>query len=138
MTTPLSTEPRQLPDWLLDRYPKRTPDNTNGIKPAAPISGVIPEGQRNVTLASLAGSMRSRGMEEPAIVAALLATTCDPPMPEDRVRAIAKSICRYPGAPITPRQQDHFTANNTPRLWPAALNDAAYHGLTGDLVNAIG
>ncbi|MDI6894843.1 MAG: primase C-terminal domain-containing protein [Bacillota bacterium] len=61
----------------------------------------IPEGQRNATLTSLAGSMRRRGMTAEEIEAALLAVNarrCRPPLPEDEVRAIARSISRYPPA----------------------------------------
>jgi Primase C terminal 1 (PriCT-1) len=58
----------------------------------------IPTGQRNCTLASLAGSMRRRGMSQQAIVAALAAENekrCDPPLPDTEVQAIARSIGRY-------------------------------------------
>lgn len=59
----------------------------------------IPEGQRNSTLASLAGSMRSRAMGQGANLAALLQENrerCSPPLPESEVREIATSIARYP------------------------------------------
>lgn len=58
----------------------------------------IAEGQRNATLASLAGAMRRRGMTAEAIEAALLAENarrCDPPLETDEVRRIAASIARY-------------------------------------------
>ncbi|MDP9321372.1 MAG: bifunctional DNA primase/polymerase [Chloroflexota bacterium] len=58
----------------------------------------ILEGARNAALASLGGSMRSRGMTEAAIRAALLeenAARCHPPLPDDEVAAIAKSVSRY-------------------------------------------
>lgn len=56
------------------------------------------EGQRNSHLASLAGSMRRRGMGQTAIEAALQAENalrCDPSLPEIEVRAIAASVSRY-------------------------------------------
>ena len=59
---------------------------------------VIPEGSRNNTLASLAGTMRRRGMDGVAIEAALLAqnvAACNPPLPDAEVQAIARSIVRY-------------------------------------------
>jgi hypothetical protein len=62
---------------------------------ALPIDGVIPEGQRNATLASLAGSMRRRGTTIAGIDAALQAENtarCRPPLAADEVRAIARSI----------------------------------------------
>lgn len=58
----------------------------------------IPAGQRNNTLASLAGSMRRAGFQDSAIEAALLDTNrkrCKPPLPDAEVRSIAKSISRY-------------------------------------------
>lgn len=57
---------------------------------------------RNNHLTSLAGSMRRRGMSQPAIEAALLAENpliYDTPLPEDEVISIAKSIMRY--SPMT-------------------------------------
>jgi hypothetical protein len=64
-----------------------------------PIESVIPETKRNSTLASLAGSMRRRGMSEDAIAAALLTenqSRCTPPLSETEVREIAHSIAtRY-------------------------------------------
>jgi putative DNA primase/helicase len=62
------------------------------------MGGAIPEGHRNDTLMSLAGTMRRRGMEAEEIEAALLVTNnkrCNPPLAEDEVRMIASSVCRY-------------------------------------------
>ena len=59
----------------------------------------IPEGQRNQTLTSLAGSMRRRGMSESAIEAAIQAENrerCQPPLPEIEITKLAKSIATYP------------------------------------------
>jgi hypothetical protein len=62
----------------------------------------ISEGSRNCTLTSLAGVMRQKGFSQTALEAALLAENqerCDPPLSEDEVRAIARSVGRYePGA----------------------------------------
>ena len=58
----------------------------------------IPERRRNTTLASLAGSMRNRGMTEEEIGSALLAVNegrCDPPLDDEEVRGIAASVARY-------------------------------------------
>jgi RecA-family ATPase len=62
-----------------------------------PVDGKIPEGSRNSTLASMAGSMRRRGMAEDEIAAALRKVNqrCDPPLNESEVNKIAKSIARY-------------------------------------------
>lgn len=72
----------------------------------------ISAGQRNQTLASLAGSMRRRGMSEEAIRAALQAENqqrCDPPLPDTEVQRIAASIGRY--AP----SERHTPVNGDPR-----------------------
>jgi hypothetical protein len=70
---------------------------------AAPADGAIPVGRRNAHLTSLAGSMRRRGMSEAALAAALAAENvgrCDPPLADNEVRAIARSVGRYAPAPI--------------------------------------
>lgn len=58
----------------------------------------IPSGDRNGTLASLAGTMRRRGMGEAEIFGALEVTNrlrCKPPLPVDEVRKICQSIAAY-------------------------------------------
>jgi hypothetical protein len=88
--------PAKIPDWLLtllfaDTQPRRTPSarENHGEK--------IHQGARNTALASLAGTMRRRGMSLEAIEAALLAENmkCDPPLAESEVLAIAKSVSKY-------------------------------------------
>jgi putative DNA primase/helicase len=62
------------------------------------------EGQRNAGLASIAGTMRRKGMSGAAIEAPLLAENgarCSPPLPDDEVRIIAASVSRYAPAPAT-------------------------------------
>jgi len=110
-------EPAPLPAWILN-----TPTRTNGKPKAAGAGGLVfVEGGRNDGLASLAGSMRRRGMSEAAISAALLEENrivCSPPLPDDEVRGIAQSVARYePEAPLTapppedarPIEEPHFT-----------------------------
>lgn len=80
------------PSWLTEDVQRRQ----NGA--AAPVEDVIPAGQRDATLASLAGSMRRRGMGEQEILAALRVTNeerCKPPLPESDLVRIARSIARY-------------------------------------------
>jgi hypothetical protein len=89
---PRSLAPAPLPGWLLALTTVSAPRARCDGTPVA-----IPRGTRNATLASLAGSMRSRGLTEDEIAVALLAVNarCDPPLPEEEVRQIAKSIARY-------------------------------------------
>ncbi len=86
--TPLSDTPCRSPAW----------------PPVASVENVIPSGQRNDTLARLAGSMRRVGMGPYEITAALLETNarrCTPPLQDAEVRRIAKSIARYDPDDVT-------------------------------------
>jgi hypothetical protein len=69
----------------------------------------IPEGQRNDALTRLAGSMRRKALSSEAIYAALSIVNeqeCQPPLPDDEVRLIAKSVGRYtPAHSIAPRRE---------------------------------
>jgi len=91
-------------DWPLVSLPAFA---LNGTRPAARPGTPgerIPQGQRNEALASLAGSMRRRGMTTNAITAALIAENaarCDPPLPEPEVEGIARSVARYEPAEAT-------------------------------------
>jgi putative DNA primase/helicase len=83
------------PEWFLLLLQETQKSRANG---SAAIGSAIPEGRRNDTLTSLAGTMRRRGMGFDEIEAALLVTNnkrCDPPLAEDEVRKIASSVCRY-------------------------------------------
>jgi hypothetical protein len=58
----------------------------------------IEEGERNVTLASVAGSLRDRGLDEETIAVVLLEVNrlqCDPPLEATEVLSIARSVGRY-------------------------------------------
>ena len=85
------------PEWLLKALrggrEKKALDHPTGGE-----HQVFTEGERNKTLASLAGSMRQRGMSEAAILAALLPenkSRCKPPLDTEEVERIAHSISRY-------------------------------------------
>ena len=89
----------QAPDWLIELV-LATPEGPPmaGDQPIAADGTSIEHGQRNATLTSLAGSMRRRHMDPDEIVASLLvvnAKRCVPPLPEEDVRRIARSIGRY-------------------------------------------
>ena len=59
----------------------------------------IPEGSRNDTLARIAGRLRSEGKSEAEIVEQLQkdnSKRCSPPLSDQEVQRIAKSIARYP------------------------------------------
>src|SRR5215207_4353299 len=81
------------PTWLMDLLERERPKG-----PAGPVGERIPPGKRNVALASLAGTMRRRGMGEAEILAALEVTNaqrCEPPLEAEEVAKIAASVARY-------------------------------------------
>ena len=99
---PDEVAPAPAPEWLRQALrapePRRNATTTGATTGATAHGDAIPEGKRNPELASLAGSMRRRGMDEAAIAAALQVTNtarCQPPLPEREVDAIAQSIGRY-------------------------------------------
>lgn len=96
---PDEMQPASVPQWVIDRLFATVPTpETN----APPVAASVSEGSRNATLTSLGGSMRRRGMSENAIVAALLAENearCVPPLSEDEVRKIARSVAKYAPEP---------------------------------------
>lgn len=108
-----------VPAWLLTLL-------TSSAHPATKqplrktVTGSIREGGRNAHLTSHAGAMRRRGMSPEAIEAASLtenATQCEPPLPEEEVRGIARGIRRYPPAAFPESVDFHFTdCGNAQRL----------------------
>jgi putative DNA primase/helicase len=96
--------------WLNARAPAPFPDRVRQLlcgertRAASVTPGaIIPEGARNDTLTSLAGTMRRRGFGVEAIAEALLlenADRCQPPMTDEEVRRIARGMARYAPHPI--------------------------------------
>ena len=90
--SPDDVELAPLPAWVLEKL---------GARPKVAkeaLNAPIPEGQRNTTLTSIAGSLRARGADEGAILAALKAVNqerCKPPLPEEELVNIARSVSRY-------------------------------------------
>lgn len=93
--TSSSSGPAPIPPYLRDLVAEpRRPMTTTAMGD----EGKIANGTRNAALASLAGTMRARGMTVEAITAALHAENekrCDPPLGRGEVEAIARSIARY-------------------------------------------
>ncbi len=97
--SPFECEAADMPSWLVDEIrkvgtkitqKKKTTDKQPRKK--------IKEGGRNNHLASLAGALRRKGVGEDGIVATLRAENAerlDPPLDDENVVAIAKSITRY-------------------------------------------
>jgi hypothetical protein len=81
------------PDWLLERILDRA-----DVSSSSQEDHTFPDGRRNSTLTSLAGTMRHRGMTYESIRAALLAENaarCRPPLSTMEVDSIAASVSRY-------------------------------------------
>jgi AAA domain/RepB DNA-primase N-terminal domain/Primase C terminal 1 (PriCT-1) len=89
----------------------------------------VRQGGRNAYLASLAGSMRRRGMVQTAIEAALQEENrqhCDPPLRPEEVASIAQSIGRYPpkekqSADTVIRCLAEVTPTPIAWLWPGRI-----------------
>ena len=100
----LDEPPENLPEpppWLaveLDGLATSSPTLAHvAASPAG--ANPIPSGQRNATLARLAGTMRRVGMSAVEICAALERTNvdrCVPPLDRREVEQIANSVARYP------------------------------------------
>jgi putative DNA primase/helicase len=109
------------PEWLLAQIrqssaPALSADTTSGNK--------LREGERNSTLASLGGSMRRRGMSYEAIHSALLtenAARCEPPLPDEEIEPIARSVSRY--APAAQGKIEHLTDLGNARRFAAMHGD---------------
>jgi Bifunctional DNA primase/polymerase, N-terminal/AAA domain/Primase C terminal 1 (PriCT-1) len=90
---PQDEDPAPLPAWVMEQI------RAHGRRATAEDLGQeIPNGSRNATITSIAGTLRRRGLGETAIFAALLginAEICHPPLPENEVQTIASSVARY-------------------------------------------
>ncbi len=120
---PPDTPPAKIPDWLMQLLTKDDEPQRQG---AGQVGETIPDGKRNGTLTSLAGTMRRRGMSQEAIEAALLVENrkCSPPLPEPVVLSIARSVSRYPSG-----------TDSAPQ-WPT-MAPQAFHGLAGEFVGLV-
>jgi hypothetical protein len=93
----LETPIARLPAWICTACA----GEHAGHARTAPITGgdrLVHEGERDTTLASLAGALRRHGAKAIVIEAALLSFNreqCVPPMPDREVSRIARSISRY-------------------------------------------
>ncbi len=110
----------------------------NASGPTSAVGDVIPEGERNAALTSLAGTMRRRGMDADEIGVALHAVNarrCVPPLDENEVQAIARSVARY--EPDDRSAAPAGSAASQEKPWPMLDRDAAFHGLAGEFVRLV-
>jgi Bifunctional DNA primase/polymerase, N-terminal/Primase C terminal 1 (PriCT-1) len=123
-----------MPAWLLTLVmaSQRVHAAANGQDK---VGEAITEGQRNTTLTSLAGTMRRRGFSEQAILVALLeenATQCQPPLADEEVRQIAKSVARYEPAATSPTSTIRVPLTGDPSTW--AFSHVVLHVSAHDLL----
>jgi hypothetical protein len=104
MELPAFNDLPEPPEWLvvqLDALPGHSGGQEGQQDQSGPIledGNPIPDGQRNSTLARLAGYMRRPGMSQKEILAALLTVNkerCKPPLDDSEVEKIAESNARY-------------------------------------------
>lgn len=113
------------PVWLA-----RAIEDATAVKPGAVRTpgNVIPDGQRNDTLARLAGSMRRVGMGEAEILPSLLEINsgrCVPPLSSREVSKIASSVCRYEPDQITVATVEGHWAQDSAALVPEVIDPGA-------------
>ena len=97
--SPFEMQAADMPAWLVEEIRKVGTKLTVRKKATGPSPlKKIAEGGRNNHLTSLAGALRRKGIGEDGIVATLRAENrdrLDPPLDDETVVAIAKSITRY-------------------------------------------
>jgi hypothetical protein len=86
---------------MAEALPRKANDDSDkgGAVQRDVLSGPIRKGQRNVALASVAGSLRNRGLEAETICRVLLEVNrlrCEPPLADSEVISVVQSISRYP------------------------------------------
>jgi hypothetical protein len=83
---------------MAEGFPKTDKPSSGSKVPRDVLNAPIQDGRRNVVLASVAGSLRDRGLDEETIDVVLLEVNrlrCEPPLPGREVGQIAKSVSRY-------------------------------------------
>ena len=119
---PDDVELAPLSEWLLQIIMKSQGNGQPGTSQQG--AQQIPRGQRNNHLTSLAGSMRRRVMTEPEIAGALLqvnAERCVPPLDDEEVMSIARSVSRY--EPIVQVPNEGHTLPDITTPLPFILED---------------
>jgi hypothetical protein len=94
-TAEIIEAPQWLIDWLLSQ---KLDKKTTYVDDGAP----IPDGARDSTLASIAGGLRYKGMNQEElemVLSRINRERCKPPLPISQVQKIAWSISRYPVGP---------------------------------------
>lgn len=137
-------EVAEAPEWLLERVRRKRAAGTSTKTQR------YTKGGRNDALTSLAGTMRSRGMSHAAILAGLVADNrerCEPPLPDEEIERIAKSVANYVPTPrgvlLEALEQDEAwmtllsttksgeTKRTLRNVWLILENHSAWQGVFG-------
>ena len=92
-------KPAPLPEPWLDRLRGNAAAQSDADNAPAQPAELVPEGQRNTHLTSLAGTLHRSGASPKAITAALMAENmakCTPPLDSSEVEEIVASVSKYP------------------------------------------
>jgi len=103
--------PADMPEWLI-----KLMESSDKKKTTNAIEEEISEGKRNETLFSLGCSMRAKGLHIEEIGPALQKVNerrCKPPVAQDEVEAIIKSVEKYEPGSIT---EAEFSSNGKPEI----------------------
>jgi putative DNA primase/helicase len=98
------------PAWLIELAKPKTPTKSTTTSGTGAES--IPSGQRNDALTRFAGTIRAKGMGQTVIEQSLLAANreqCNPPLDDNEVLGIARSISRYQARDISKVSSFNFT-----------------------------
>lgn len=131
------------PEWLIDLLDALAISNGTAANSAP--GNEIPEGQRNGTLARLAGAMRRVGMSHAEISAALQqvnADRCTPPLPLREVEQVAASVARYePHGVSVALAENHWAQDRGPpgQLRPLTVRElmTAHPTLRAPLISGV-
>ena len=141
--------PDDLLDWLLKQVVAKKDNST----PSGPRE-LIKHGQIHSWMLTQAGKLRAMGLDADGIEGPLLAlvhANCEPPIDDEKVKTMAKSICNFapgtPGVALTLGQQVDAaqaaakaseaskdatgTFPHGDKNMPDPLSEDAYHGLAG-------
>jgi len=113
-----------LPEEILAKL--RNAFNKSRKAAAGPVGATIANGGRNTKLASLAGTLRRKGLGQGEIAVALKAVNaerCDPPLAEVEVDGIAASIARYPQNGAARPSLDEMNGEDADEILPVGFTE---------------